>query len=44
MTEMKTVKEPENRQELVQTRLKSKGLFKEKSVEFRVKLVRGQGK
>jgi len=45
--EMKTVsrvKGPENRQELVQTRLRRKGLFKEKKFEFRVKLVRGQGK
>jgi len=43
--EMKTVsrvKGPENRQELVQTRLQ--GLFKKKSFEFRVKLMRGQGK
>jgi len=36
MTEMKTVsrvKGPENRQELVQTRLWRKGLFKEKCLE-----------
>jgi len=44
--EMKTVsrvKGPENRQELVQTRLRRKGLFKKKGFEFRVKLMRGQG-
>jgi len=43
--EMKTVssvKEPENRQELVLTRLRRKGLFKETSFEFRVKLMWGQ--
>jgi len=38
------VKGPENRQELVQTRLRRKGLFKKKGFEFRVKLMRGQGK
>jgi len=38
------VKGTENRQELVQTRLRRKGLFKEKRFEFRVKLMRGQGK
>jgi len=45
--EMKTVsrvKGPENRQELVQTSLRRKGLFKKKGFEFRVKLMRGQGK
>jgi len=45
--EMKTVsrvKGPENRQELVQTRLRRKRLFKKKDFEFRVKLMRGQGK
>jgi len=45
--EMKTVswvKGPENRQELVQTWLRRKGLFKEKSFEFRVKLMGEQGK
>jgi len=44
--EMKTgsrVKGPENRQELVQTRLRRKGLFKKKGFQFRVKLMRGQG-
>jgi len=44
---MKTVsriKGPENRQELVQTRLRMKGLFKKIGFEFRVKLMRGQGK
>jgi len=44
--EMKTVsrvKGPEYRQELVQTRLKRKGLFKKKGFEFRAKLMRGQG-
>jgi len=35
---------PENRKELVQTRLKRKGLFKEKRFEFRMKLMRRQGK
>jgi len=47
MTEMKTVsrvKGPENRPELVQTRLRRKRLFKKKGFEFRVKLMRGQGK
>jgi len=47
MTEMKTVnrvKGPENQQELEQTRLRRKGLFKKKGFEFRVKLMRGQGK
>jgi len=47
MTEMKTVsrvKGPENRQGSVQTRLRRKGLFKKKGFEFRVKLMRGQGK
>jgi len=47
MTEMKTVsrvKGPENQEELVQTRLRRKGLFKKKGFEFRVKLMRGQGK
>jgi len=47
MTEMKTVsrvKGPENQQDLVQTRLRRKGLFKQKGFEFRVKLMRGQGK
>jgi len=42
--EMKTVsyvKGPENRQELVQTRLRRKGVVKEKDFEFRVKLMRG---
>jgi len=39
-----TVKGPENRQEFVQTWLRRKGLFKEKGFEFRVKLMRGQGK
>jgi len=42
--EMKTVswvKGPENRQELVQTRLRRKGLFKEKRFELRVKLMQG---
>jgi len=46
MTEMKTVsrvKGSENRQELVQTRLRRKGLFEKKGFEFRVKLMRGQG-
>jgi len=33
-----------DRQELVQTRLRRKGLFKEKRFEFRVKMMRGQGK
>jgi len=45
--EIKTVsrvKGPENRQELVQTRLRRKELFKKKGFEFRVKLMRGQGK
>jgi len=45
--EMKTasrVKGPKNRQELVQTRLRKKALFKKKGFEFRVKLMRGQGK
>jgi len=45
--EMKTiskVNEPEDRQELVQTRLRRKGLFKEKLFQFRVKLMRRQGK
>jgi len=42
---MKTVvKGPENRQELVQTRLGREGLLKERSFEFRVKLMRGPGK
>jgi len=44
---MKTVSRvngPENRQELVQTRVRMKGLFKKKGFEFRVKLMRGQGK
>jgi len=47
MTEMKTVsrvKGPENRQELVQTRRRRKELFKKKGFEFRVKLLRVQGK
>jgi len=47
MTEMKTVsyvRGSENRQELVQARLKRKGLFKEKRFEFRMKLIRAQGK
>jgi len=46
MIEIKTVsrvKGPENRQELVQARLRRKGLFKKKGFEFRVKLMRGQG-
>jgi len=38
------VKGPENRQELVQKKLRRKGLFKEKDFELRVKLMRGQGK
>jgi len=45
--EMKTVsrvKGSKNQQELVQTRLRRRGLFKNKSFEFRVKLMRGQGK
>jgi len=45
--EMKTVsrvKRPENRQEFVPTRLRRKGLFKKKGFEFRMKLMRGQGK
>jgi len=45
--DMKTVsrvKGPEDRQELVQTRLRRKGWFKMKGFEFRVKLMRGQGK
>jgi len=46
--EMKTVSRvmghAENRQELVQKRLRWKGLFKKKGFEFRVKLMRGQGK
>jgi len=40
--ERKTVsrfKRPENRQELVQTRLRKKGLFKKKGFEFRMKLM-----
>jgi len=45
--EMKTVsyvKGPENRQELVQIRLRRKGLSKDKRFEFKVKLMRRQGK
>jgi len=38
------VEGPENLQGLVQTRLRRKGLFKEKCFEFRVKLMREQGK
>jgi len=38
------VKRPENRQELAQTRLRRKWLFKKKGFEFRMKLMRGQGK
>jgi len=42
--EMKTLARSENRQRLVQTRLRRKGLFKDKFFEFRVKLMRVQGK
>jgi len=44
MTSVSRVKGPENQQELVQTRLRRKGLFKKKGFEFRVKLMQGQGK
>jgi len=44
MKTVSRVKGPENRQQLVQTRLRRKGLFKKKGFEFRVKLMRGQGK
>jgi len=44
MKTVSRVKGPENRQELVQTRLRRKGLFTKKGFEFRVELVRGQGK
>jgi len=37
------VKGPENRQELVETRLRRKGLFKKKGFEFRVKIFRWSG-
>jgi len=39
-----SIKEPENRQELVQTDIKRNGLSKEKGFEFRVKLMREEGK
>jgi len=39
-----TVQGSENRQELVQTKLRKKGLLKEKSFElYRMKLIRGEG-
>jgi len=44
MKTVSRVKRPENRQVLVQTRLRRKGLFKKKGFEFKVKLMRGQGK
>jgi len=44
VSRVKALKGPENRQELVQTRLRRKGLFKKKGLKFRVKLMRGQGK
>ena len=44
MKNVSRVKRPENRQELVPTRLRRKGLFKKKGFEFRMKLMRGQGK
>jgi len=44
MKTVSRVKGPENRQEFVQTRLRRKGLFKQKGFEFRMKLMRGQGK
>jgi len=44
MKTVSRVKRPENRQELVQTRLRRKELFKKKGFEFRMKLMRGQGK
>jgi len=47
MTEMKIVirvKGPENPEELVQISLRRKGLFKKEGFEFRVKLMRTQGK
>jgi len=44
MKTVSRVKGPENRQELVQTRPGRKGLFKKNGFEFRVKLMRGQGK
>jgi len=44
MKTVSRVKGPENRQELVQSRLRRIGLFKKKGFEFRVKLMRGQGK
>jgi len=43
MKTVSRVKRPENRRELVQTRLRRKGLFKKKGFEFRMKLMRGQG-
>jgi len=46
-SEMKTVsyvKGPENQQELMRTRLRRKGVFKEKRLEFRVKLMRVEDK
>jgi len=44
MKTVSRVKRPENRQELVQTRLRRKGSLKKKGFEFRIKLMRGQGK
>jgi len=44
MKTVSRVKGPENQQELVQTKLRMKGLFKKKGFEFRVKLMRGQDK
>jgi len=44
MKTVSRVKRPENRQELVQTRLRRKGLFKKKGFEFKVKLMQEEEK